>query len=47
MRYIYDNNFHVITMKDLGYQEKDDYLYVKSSKDLSVTGGIASLSNSD
>jgi hypothetical protein len=47
MRYLYDNNFHVITMKDLGYQGKDDYLYVKSSKDLSVMGGIASLSNSD
>ena len=47
MRYLYDNNFHVITMEDLGYQEKDDYLYVKSPKDLSVTGGIASVSNSD
>lgn len=47
MRYLYDNNFHVITMKDLGYQEKDDYLYVKSPKDLSLTGGIASVSNSN
>ena len=26
MRYLYANNFHLITMGDLWYQEKGDYL---------------------
>ncbi|HYY85922.1 MAG TPA: polysaccharide deacetylase family protein [Nitrososphaeraceae archaeon] len=29
MKYLHDNNFHVITISDLSYDEKDHYLYVK------------------
>jgi len=29
MKYLHDNNFHVITMSDLSYDENNDYLYVK------------------
>ena len=45
MRYLYNNNFQVITMRVLGYQEKGDYLFVISPKDLSLTGRMASLSD--
>ena len=30
MRYLYDNGFNVITMADLGYDENDNYLYIKT-----------------
>jgi hypothetical protein len=33
-------------MRDLGYEQQGDYLYVKSTEDLSLTGGIDSISNS-
>jgi peptidoglycan/xylan/chitin deacetylase (PgdA/CDA1 family) len=46
MSYLHDNNFQVITMRDLGYEQQGDYLYVKSTEDLSLTGGIDSISNS-
>ncbi|HKQ21451.1 MAG TPA: polysaccharide deacetylase family protein, partial [Nitrososphaeraceae archaeon] len=29
MKYLHDNNFHVITISDLSYDENNDYLYVK------------------
>src|ERR1044071_3089022 len=29
MKYLHDNKFNVITISDLGYNEKDNYLYVK------------------
>jgi len=29
MKYLHDNNFHVITISDLSYDENDNYLYVK------------------
>ncbi|CAN5437919.1 hypothetical protein BH18THE1_BH18THE1_01660 [soil metagenome] len=45
MKYLHDNNFRVITMKDLGYETKTDYLYVKSPNIPRVTGGIASVSS--
>ena len=45
MRYLYNNNFQVITRRDLGYQEKGDYLYVISTKDLSLTGRMVSVSD--
>ena len=45
MRYLYNNNFQVITRRDLGYQEKGDYLYVISAKDLSLTGRMVSVSD--
>jgi hypothetical protein len=45
MRYLYNNNFQVITRRVLGYQEKGDYLYVISPKDLSLTGRMASVSD--
>ena len=30
MKYLHDNNFRVITMKDLGFDTKSNYLYIKS-----------------
>jgi len=45
IRYLYNNNFQVITMRVLGYQEKGDYLYVISPKDLFLTGRMASVSD--
>jgi peptidoglycan/xylan/chitin deacetylase (PgdA/CDA1 family) len=30
MKYLHDHNFRVITMRDLGYEENSDYLYIKS-----------------
>ncbi len=38
MSYLHDNNFQVITMRDLGYEQQGGYLYVKSTEDLSATG---------
>jgi hypothetical protein len=29
MKYLYDNGFKVLTMSDLGYDEKSNYLYIK------------------
>ena len=29
MKYLYDNGFRVLTMSDLGYDEKSNYLYIK------------------
>ena len=29
MKYLYDNGFKVLTMSDLGYDEKNNYLYIK------------------
>jgi len=45
MKYPHDNNFRVITMKDLAYQEKTDYLYIKSPNEPLLTGGITSVSS--
>lgn len=44
MKYLHDNNFRVITMKDLDYEPESDYLYVKAPKESSIIGGIASVS---
>ena len=30
MKYLHDNGFKVITMADLGYDENNNYLYIKS-----------------
>ena len=30
MKYLYDNGFKVMTMKDLGYHEMSNRLYVKN-----------------
>jgi peptidoglycan/xylan/chitin deacetylase (PgdA/CDA1 family) len=32
MKYLHDNGFKVITMADLGYDEKNNYLYIKNYK---------------
>jgi len=45
MKYLHDNNFRVITMRDLGYEENSDYLYIKSPQESSLAGGIASVSS--
>jgi hypothetical protein len=45
MKYLHDNNFRVITMKDLGYDEDSDYLYIKAPNESSIIGGIASVSD--
>lgn len=45
MKYLHDNNFRVITMRDLGYEENSDYLYIKSPQESSPAGGIASVSS--
>jgi peptidoglycan/xylan/chitin deacetylase (PgdA/CDA1 family) len=44
MKYLHDNNFRVLTMKDLGYKKKADYLYVKSPNELSQVGGLDTVS---
>jgi Polysaccharide deacetylase len=44
MKYLHDNNFRVITMRDLAYDGKTNYLYIKSNNDLSQVGGVASVS---
>jgi len=31
MKYLYDNGFKVLTVKDLGYDTKDNFLYIKPS----------------
>jgi peptidoglycan/xylan/chitin deacetylase (PgdA/CDA1 family) len=31
MKYLHDNGFKVLTMSDLGYDEKSNYLYIKST----------------
>jgi peptidoglycan/xylan/chitin deacetylase (PgdA/CDA1 family) len=46
MKYLHDNNFRVITMKDLGYEKKTDYIYIKSPNEPLLTGGgITSVSS--
>jgi len=45
MKYLHDNNFRVITMKDLGYEGKTNYLYIKSPNGPPLTGEIASVSS--
>jgi hypothetical protein len=45
MRYLDDNNFRVIAMRDLGYEEKSTYIHVKLPNPSTVTGGIASASS--
>ena len=32
MKYLYDNGFRVLTMADLGYDENNNYLYIKKYK---------------
>jgi peptidoglycan/xylan/chitin deacetylase (PgdA/CDA1 family) len=44
MKYLHDNNFRVITMKDLGFDTKSNYLYIKSPNEFLLTGGITSMS---
>jgi peptidoglycan/xylan/chitin deacetylase (PgdA/CDA1 family) len=46
MKYLHDNNFRVITMKDLAYDQKTNYLYIKSTEN-PVIGEIASVSGSN
>lgn len=43
MKYLHDNNFHVITMRDLGYEEKSNYIYIKQSEGDINSGKIASV----
>jgi peptidoglycan/xylan/chitin deacetylase (PgdA/CDA1 family) len=43
MRYLRDNNFQVITMKDLGFDTRSNYLYIKSQND-PLSAGIATIS---
>jgi hypothetical protein len=31
MKYLHDNGYRVLTMSDLGYDEKSNYLYIKST----------------
>ena len=31
MKYLYDNGFKVLTVNDLGYDTKNNFLYIKSS----------------
>lgn len=45
MKYLHDNKFRVITMKDLDYEEENDYLYIEAPKESSLIGGIASVSS--
>lgn len=45
MKYLHENNFRVITMKDLDYEEENDYLYVKAPEESNIIGGIASVSS--
>ncbi len=44
MRYLGDNNFQVITMKDLGFDTRSNYLYIKSQSEPLLSGGIATIS---
>ena len=41
MKYLYDNNFRVITMRDLGYEGKSNYIYVKQFEGEIGSGKIA------
>ena len=45
MKYLHENNFRVITMKDLGYEGKTNYLYIRSPDGPPLTGEIASVSS--
>ena len=43
MKYLHDNNFKVITMRDLGYEEKSNYIYIKQSGGEINSGKTASI----
>jgi hypothetical protein len=43
MKYLHNGNFTVLTMADLGYDKKTNYLYIKSPE-IPLTDGIASVS---
>ena len=43
MKYLHDNNFRVITMKDLGFDTKSNYLYIKSQS-VPLNSEMASIS---
>jgi len=43
MKYLHNGNFTVLTMADLGYDKKTNYLYIKSPEN-PLTDGIASVS---
>jgi peptidoglycan/xylan/chitin deacetylase (PgdA/CDA1 family) len=45
MKYLHDNSFRVITMKDLGYEENTNYIYIKSPYEPPLTAAIASVSS--
>ena len=45
MKYLHDNNFRVITMNDLEYEKKTDYLYIKSPNEPLLDGGVTSVSS--
>ena len=45
MKYLHDNNFRVITMKDLDYEDESDYLYIIAPKESNIIDGIASVSS--
>ena len=32
MRHLYDSGFTILTMRDLGYDENSNYLYIKSAE---------------
>ena len=44
MKYLHDNNIRVITMKDLGFGAKSNYLYIKSQSEPLISSGVASVS---
>jgi peptidoglycan/xylan/chitin deacetylase (PgdA/CDA1 family) len=44
MKYLHDNNFRVITMKDLGFDTRSNYLYIKSQSETILSGGLATIS---
>jgi hypothetical protein len=44
MKYLGDNNFQVITMKDLGFDTRSNYLYIKPHSEPILSGGIATIS---
>jgi hypothetical protein len=33
MKYLFDNEFKVITMSDLGYDEENNFIYIRESRD--------------
>ena len=43
MKYLYDHNFQVITMRDLDYEEKSNYIYIKQFAGENNSGMIAGI----